>query len=82
VRQVVIFAKRTTEALNKLSHVLAPGKPLVLTTITEHHANMLPWRVYAGCVKFIQVNTDGILDLDHLKQRQWRRDRFPGVLQP
>jgi cysteine desulfurase/selenocysteine lyase len=54
--------------LNKLSHILAPSRPLVLTTIMEHHANMLPWRVYAGGVKFIQVNKEGILDLDHLEQ--------------
>jgi cysteine desulfurase / selenocysteine lyase len=67
-RQVVIFTKHTTEALNKLSHVLAPHRPLVLTTIMEHHANMLPWRVYAGGVRFIQVNREGILDLGHLEQ--------------
>lgn len=67
-RQVVIFAKHTTEALNKLSHVLAPNKPLVLTTIMEHHANMLPWRAYAGGVRFIQVNKEGVLDLEHLEQ--------------
>jgi cysteine desulfurase / selenocysteine lyase len=67
-RQVVIFAKHTTEALNKLSHTLAPSKPLVITTIMEHHANMLPWRVYAGGVKFIHVNKDGVLDLEHLEE--------------
>ena len=64
---VVIFTKHTTEALNKLSHVLAPSRPLVITTIMEHHANMLPWRVYAGGVKFIQVSKEGVLDLDHLE---------------
>ncbi len=62
----MIFTKHTTEALNKLSHVLAPSQPLVITTIMEHHANMLPWRVYAGGVKFIQVSKEGVLDLDHL----------------
>ena len=65
-RHAVIFTKHTTEALNKLSHVLAPSQPLVITTIMEHHANMLPWRVYAGGVKFIQVSKEGVLDLDHL----------------
>ncbi|MHB8620981.1 MAG: aminotransferase class V-fold PLP-dependent enzyme [Chloroflexota bacterium] len=67
-RQVVIFTKHTTEALNKLSHVLAPDRPLIITTIMEHHANMLPWRVYAGGVKFIQVSKDGVVDLDHLER--------------
>ena len=41
----VIFVRNTTEAINLLTHclVLRPGHS-VLSTIVEHHANMLPWR--------------------------------------
>ncbi len=41
----VIFVRNTTEAINLLTHclVLRPGHA-VLSTIVEHHANMLPWR--------------------------------------
>jgi selenocysteine lyase/cysteine desulfurase len=41
----VIFVRNTTEAVNLLTHclVLRPGHA-VLSTIVEHHANMLPWR--------------------------------------
>src|SRR5580700_11816216 len=41
----VVFVRNTTEALNLLTHclVLRPGHS-VLSTIVEHHANMLPWR--------------------------------------
>ena len=45
----VIFVRNTTEAINLLSHclVLRPGHS-VLSTIVEHHANMLPWRRIAN----------------------------------
>ena len=41
----VVFVRNTTEAINVLTHclVLRPGHA-VLSTIVEHHANMLPWR--------------------------------------
>ena len=41
----VIFVRNTTEAINLLTHclVLRPDHA-VLSTIVEHHANMLPWR--------------------------------------
>jgi selenocysteine lyase/cysteine desulfurase len=41
----VIFVRNTTEAINLLTHclVLRPDHG-VLSTIVEHHANMLPWR--------------------------------------
>jgi len=42
---VVIFVRNTTEAVNLLSRcvTLSPGH-MVLSTVVEHHANMLPWR--------------------------------------
>jgi cysteine desulfurase / selenocysteine lyase len=67
---VVVFVKNTTEALNKLSHVLGADGTLVYTTIMEHHANMLPWRVWAGGgVRFVATDAEGSLDLDDLERQ-------------
>jgi cysteine desulfurase/selenocysteine lyase len=67
---VVVFVKNTTEALNKLSHVLGADGTVVYTTIMEHHANMLPWRVWAGGgVRFVATDADGSLDLADLERQ-------------
>ena len=39
----VVFVRNTTEATNLLAASLPPGTR-VLSSLTEHHANMLPWR--------------------------------------
>ena len=39
----VVFVRNTTEAINVLAASL-PAGTRVLSTTTEHHANMLPWR--------------------------------------
>lgn len=40
---VVVFTRNTTEALNLAARTL-PIDGAVLTTLVEHHANLLPWR--------------------------------------
>ena len=50
-RDVVVFTKNTTEAINKLARSLPIGDgEIVLTTFLEHHSNDLPWRSTARCV--------------------------------
>ena len=68
-RHVVVFTKHTTEAINKMARDLGHEQPVVYTTIMEHHANMLPWRVYASELRFIAVDGDGCLDQDHLERQ-------------
>ncbi|MEO0161318.1 MAG: aminotransferase class V-fold PLP-dependent enzyme [candidate division WOR-3 bacterium] len=62
----VIFCKNTTEAINKLSSrlqcpALGKEKPIVLTTIMEHHSNELPWRKVAQVIH-VELNPDGTID--------------------
>jgi len=68
-RHVVVFTKHTTEAINKMASDLADSRPIVFTTIMEHHANMLPWRVYASELRFIQIDPDGCLDQEDLERQ-------------
>ncbi|MGE0592413.1 MAG: aminotransferase class V-fold PLP-dependent enzyme [Vicinamibacterales bacterium] len=65
-RNVVIFGKNTTEAINKLSRRLAmPDGSVVVTTQLEHHSNDLPWRRCATVVH-ARATPDGRLDEDDL----------------
>ena len=65
-RDVVVFTKNTTEAINKLarSMPIADGD-VVLTTVLEHHSNDLPWRARVRTVH-VGATPDGTLDLDDL----------------
>ncbi len=65
-RDVVVFVKNTTEAINKLARSLPidPGS-VVLTTVLEHHSNDLPWRGRARTLH-VGARPDGALDLDDL----------------
>ena len=69
---VTVFTKNTTEAINMVAQGLAwkPGDR-VITTILEHHSNLLPWRNLAKqgvLVDTISINPDYSLDLAALKK--------------
>ncbi len=66
----VIFCKNTTEAINKLSSrfqcpAMNKEKPIVLTTIMEHHSNELPWRKVAQVVH-VELKPDGTINKNDL----------------
>jgi cysteine desulfurase/selenocysteine lyase len=65
----VIFGRNTTEALNKLARRFPFEKgDVVLSSVMEHHSNLLPWRTVAQ-VGHIELRPDGSLDLQDLTQR-------------
>lgn len=63
-RDVCIFGKNTTEAINKLARrfPFTRERDTVLVSLMEHHSNDLPWRVAANVVH-IQVTPEGRLDM-------------------
>lgn len=72
----IIFTRNTTESLNLVAyayglHKLKPGDELV-TTIAEHHSNMLPWRMVAAktgaIVKYIDCAEDGSISEEGLAE--------------
>jgi selenocysteine lyase/cysteine desulfurase len=68
-RDVTVFAKNTTEAINKLARVMPMGEDsIVLTTLLEHHSNDLPWRARAHTIH-VRACPDGALDEDDLDRR-------------
>jgi cysteine desulfurase/selenocysteine lyase len=70
-RNVVIFVKNTTEAINKLAHRLAQNsgyRNIVISTVMEHHSNDLPWRNKFR-VLYAEVDEAGHLRLDDLERK-------------
>jgi selenocysteine lyase/cysteine desulfurase len=69
----VIFTSNTTEAINlaaeSLSHEPDDGyEPVVLSTISEHSSNDLPWRMVPDCTLIrLPVNTEGFVNLNELE---------------
>jgi selenocysteine lyase/cysteine desulfurase len=64
-----VFGKNTTEMLNKLAHRYRARGKRVLTTIMEHHSNLLPWRADGGMVDYVAMRSDGQLDEDDLLEK-------------
>ena len=60
---VAIICRNTTEAINHLAYRLrlAPAD-VVVTTVVEHHANLLPWG-RSGTRRYVECETDGTFDL-------------------
>lgn len=70
----VVFVRGTTEALNvvatSLGRKLLKKGDRVVTTLMEHHSNIVPWhflREYSGIdLQYVGVDDDGRLKLDDL----------------
>ncbi|HEY3941939.1 MAG TPA: aminotransferase class V-fold PLP-dependent enzyme [Acidimicrobiales bacterium] len=60
---IAIICRNTTEALNHLAYRLRLGPDdVVLTSVVEHHANLLPW-TRAAQVRWIECDDRGTFDL-------------------
>lgn len=66
----VIFVHNATHGLNKLARRFCPDRDgVVLSTVMEHHSNMLPWRRLGCEVDYAAVRPDGALDMDDLRRK-------------
>jgi len=67
----VVFTQNATHALNKLAmRIRRPGGHVVLTTLMEHHSNMLPWRKLGPPIEYAAVRrSDGSLDMADLERK-------------
>ncbi|WP_424016927.1 aminotransferase class V-fold PLP-dependent enzyme [Halorientalis pallida] len=75
-REEIVFTKNTTESMNTVAYAwgleeLGPGDEIVLTEM-EHHAALVTWQQIAkktgATVRFIEVDEDGYLDMDHARE--------------
>jgi selenocysteine lyase/cysteine desulfurase len=61
---VAVLCRNTTEAINQLAYRLRfDPADVVLTTVVEHHANLLPWGRVARR-RYVECGPDGTFDLD------------------
>jgi selenocysteine lyase/cysteine desulfurase len=61
---IAILCRNTTEALNHLAYRLRlDADDVVLTTVIEHHANLLPWGRVARR-RYVECATDGTFGVD------------------
>ncbi len=61
---VAILCRNTTEAINQLAYRLRlDPDDIVLTTVVEHHANLLPWGRVARR-RYVECGRDGSFDVD------------------
>ena len=61
---VVVIVRNTTEAINHLAYRLRLGpEAVVVTTVVEHHANLLPWGRVARR-RWVECGTDGTFGTD------------------
>ncbi|MCL2396105.1 MAG: aminotransferase class V-fold PLP-dependent enzyme, partial [Acidimicrobiaceae bacterium] len=63
---VAIICRNTTEAINHLAYRLRLSPDdVVVTTVLEHHANLLPWARLCRR-RFVECGPEGTFDLDAL----------------
>jgi cysteine desulfurase/selenocysteine lyase len=83
----IVFTKGATEAINLVASSFAAPRigegDEIVVTIMEHHSNIVPWhflRQRQGAVlKWIDVDDDGVLDLDALQQAIGPRTKMVAV---
>ena len=64
---VAILCRNTTEAINHLAYRLSLcPDDVILTTVAEHHANLLPWTRAAAC-RFVGCERDGTFGFDAVR---------------
>ncbi len=75
-REEIIFVRNASEALNLIAfswglNNLKPGDE-VITTIMEHHSNIVPWYLIAQKnkikIKFVNITDEGILRYDQFEK--------------
>ena len=75
-REEMVFTKNTTESENLVAYAwglneLGPGDEIV-TTEMEHHSSLVTWQQIGkrtgAEVKYIRIDEDGRLDMDHAKE--------------
>ncbi len=71
-KREIIFTRGTTESINLVAQTwgranLKPGD-VVVSTVMEHHSNIVPWQILAAekgfIIRYIPVLPDGTLDME------------------
>lgn len=84
----IVFVRGATEAINLVAYSYGFKKlrrgDKVLTTIMEHHSNLVPWqflRAKGVELDFVGLTKDGELDIEELKSKMEKRVKLVAVTQ-
>ena len=62
---MAILCRNTTEAINHLAYRLRLGPDdVIVTTVVEHHANLLPWTRHGGPRRYVECDVTGRFTAD------------------
>jgi selenocysteine lyase/cysteine desulfurase len=77
---IAILCRNTTEAINHLAYRLdLQATDVVVTTVVEHHANLLPWGRVAER-RYVECSRDGVFALDQVVSALDAGPRRPALL--
>ncbi|MHB8496925.1 MAG: aminotransferase class V-fold PLP-dependent enzyme [Acidimicrobiales bacterium] len=77
---VAVFCRNTTEALNHLAYRLQlDPDDIVVTTVVEHHANLLPWGRVARR-RYVECSTEGTFSVEDVRRALDAPGRRPALL--
>ena len=85
----IIFVRNASEGINLIAYSwgmekVKAGDEVVVSRM-EHHSNLVPWQMLCKRVgaklKFIELNSDGTLDLDGLEEVLTERTKIVSVTQ-
>jgi cysteine desulfurase / selenocysteine lyase len=75
-----VFTRNATEAINLVAYAWGRAnvrpEDLVLTTVMEHHSNVVPWQLLGCELAYVPIGDDGLLDLDALDALLERRPKL------
>lgn len=78
----LVFVRNATEGINLVAQTWAKtnvGKGEILSTVMEHHSNILPWLQLGLTVKFVDVTEEGVLDMEDFKKKLTKKTRLVAV---
>ena len=82
---ITVFTKNTTEAINMVAHGLSwTAGDRVVTSILEHHSNLLPWRSLEKqgvTLDIVGIRPDYSLDMDAFRKMLEKPVRLVAITQ-
>lgn len=75
-RREIIYTSGTTESINLVAQTWGRANlgvgDVVLSTVMEHHSNIVPWQILAAekgfTIKYVPILDDGTLDMEAYRQ--------------
>src|SRR5689334_20413772 len=83
----IIFVRNATEGINLVAYAWARRNlqigDEILVSLMEHHSNLVPWQEIGteknANLKVIEVTSEGILDLEDLKQKLTEKTKLVAI---